>query len=94
MSAQLPDASADRAAFDAALERAQVDIKRITTLFSGVLNLVAESQPRFSEDDQSLSAAVALDPDITTQLHRAFKDIRRISAEVGHRLQQRQSEFD
>ena len=94
LAAQLPDASADRAAFDAALERAQVDIKRITTLFGGVLNLVAEVQPRFSEDDQSLSATVALDPDITTQLHRAFEDIRQISAEVGHRLQQRQSEFD
>ena len=93
LAAELPDAGADREAFDAALERAQEDIKRITTLFGGVLNLVTELQPRFSEDGQSLAGTAGLDPDIAAQLRQAFNDIRQISAEVDQKLRQRQSEF-
>ena len=93
LAAQLPDAGADRVAFDLALERAQEDIKRITTLFGGVLNLVTELQPRFSEDGQSLTGTAGLDPDIAAQLRQAFNDIRQISAEVDQKLRQRQSEF-
>ena len=93
LAAQLPDASADREAFNAALERAQEDIKRITTLFGGVLNLVTELQPRFSEDGESLVGTAGLDPDIAAQLRQAFNDIRQISAEVDQKLRQRQSEF-
>ena len=93
LAAQLPDAGADRVAFDLALERAQEDIKRITTLFGGVLNLVTELQPRFSENGQSLAGTAGLDPDIAAQLRQAFNDIRQISAEVDQKLRQRQSEF-
>ena len=93
LAAQLPDAGADREAFDAALGRAQEDIKRITTLFGGVLNLVTELQPRFSEDGQSLTGTAGLNPDIAAQLRQVFNDIRQISAEVGQTLRQRQSEL-
>ena len=93
LSAQLPDAGADREAFNAALERAQEDIKRITTLFGGVLNLVTELQPRFSEDGQSLRETDWVGPNIAAQLRQAFNDIRQISAEVDQNLRQRQSEL-
>ena len=93
LAAQLPDAGADREAFNAALERAQEDIKRITTLFGGVLNLVTELQPRFSEDGQSLRGTDWVEPDIAAQLRQAFNDIRQISAEVDQNLRQRQSEL-
>ena len=93
LAAQLPDAGADREAFNEALERAQEDIKRITTLFGGVLNLVTELQPRFSEDGQSLRGTDWVEPDIAAQLRQAFNDIRQISAEVDQNLRQRQSEL-
>ena len=93
LAAELPYAGADRKAFDAALERAQEDIKRITTLFGGVLNLVTGSRPRFYEDGQSLTGTAELDPDIAAQLRQAFNDIRQISAKVEQKLRQRQSEI-
>ena len=93
LAAQLPDADADREAFDAALERAQEDIKRITALFGGVLNLTMELQPRFLEDGQSLTGMAGLDPDIAAQLRQAYNDIWKISNEVDKKLRQRQSEF-
>ncbi len=93
LAAELPDADADREAFNAALERAQEDIKRITTLFGGVLKRATDLQPRFSEDSQSLTGTARLDPDIAAQLRQVLKDIRQISAEVDQKLQQRQSEF-
>ena len=93
LAAQLPDASADREAFNAALERAQEDIKRITTLFGGVLNLVTELQPGFSKGGESLAGTAGFNPDIAAQLRQAFNVIQQISTEVGQKLRQRQSEL-
>ena len=93
LAAQLPDASADREAFDAALELAQEDIKRITTLFGGVLNLVTELQPGFFKGGESLAGTAGFDADIAAQLRQASRDIQQISAEVGDRIRQRQSKF-
>ena len=91
LATQLPSAGADREAFDAALERAQGDIKRITTLFGGVLNLVQESQLPVSEDGHSLMGTAKEHHDIVAKLRQTFKDIRQISAEVGQNIRERQS---
>ena len=72
---KLRDASVDRRVFNAALERAQEDIKRITTLFRGVLNVVTQLRLHFSKHCKNLMVSVVLDPDIAAQLRQVFKDI-------------------
>ncbi len=90
LAAALPDAVKDREAFDAALERAQEDIKRITDLYGGVLNPFSA----IAASSQSDGAGDALaDSEFAETLARAFSDIRQITNDVDNELQQRQAEF-
>jgi len=91
LAAALPDARADRAAFDAALERAQEDIKRITTLFGGVLspaNGLAEFLLEKAEERQGTSSSTS-EEEFAKALSAAFNDIRRVTDEVDLTLQEK-----
>lgn len=90
LASALPDARADRAAFDAALKQAQEDIKRITTLFGGVLNPfgVATAASQTTESDAKSRQQV-----FAEALRQAFSDFRKVTAEVDDTLQRRKSEF-
>jgi len=89
LASALPDATQDRAAFDAALERAQEDIKRITTLFGGVLNPFGGADFGNVDGQDSITA----DQEFAETLRQAFTDIREITAAVDTTIQQRRAEF-
>jgi len=84
LAAELPDAAKDRAAFDAALERAQEDIKRITTLFGGVLNPLANLQSAAEAGEQTEVATA--DAEFAATLRRALDDVRQITADFNESI--------
>ena len=97
LASALPDARVDRDAFNAALERAQEDIKRITTLYGAVLSPATSALTSFLQEkanEKYASAESAGDAEFNKLLSAAFNDIRRITDDVGQTLQEKTASND
>ena len=88
LAAELPDAAEDRQAFDAALKKAQEDIKRITDLFGGVLGQGVGTRSASSfAPDQAGGANAPSGAEFAATLRQALEDVRKIPEQFSRNLQ-------